>query len=609
MIKIELETAVSIKVRNERKMRINTMAAALLLAACLFSASAAPAAEEGVLDGAKIKEALKKSEAAYFKNKKILDEISDKSNDDISFIKKAYKILLKREPADGELTKWAGRIGSGTSRLNAVDELTSSDEYFLKNDISGFVKATSARLMQSPGFESTSVMRIKKEESFKILSRQDEWYNVTLESGARGYIRSEHIAINPPDLSGQTQAAETSPDGMDYLASDDLQDFRRVYSADISALKECFAQLKSMLVMGSKYKPYEIKPGKLIEGEKQLTVFRSKTLDLCRKIENYNSKNPIKHRIAVIRCEYGDVVSYKFAENLIDLQASAINGAALEVLKDGESIVKTDVFKCGDEQRARVVLNEFRQECDYRKIKKYALVDILNLGKYYFDSKKEYFMKNAFGEYSASVEKDRYFADFTNPEVAALMLKYLDDVIKSGCFDAVIIDNLRMPHYPSAGNDIRALFIFNDGPVKEFEKNTGVSVASLNEAHEDIFKKFAISKFENFVTALRKFFASKKMPFYAVCDADYYQKKFDTRLCEYKKWGNNIDLILLRFTAADEKKIAALSRDAASQISRPQIICVSKKLFEDEAKAFNFADTLKKINMDSNLIRGLFVEQ
>lgn len=584
-------------------------AAALLLALALATGPAFPAAaQDSALDGAKIKEALKKSEAAYFKNKKILDEIADRSNDDISFIKKAYKLLLKREATDSELTGWAGRIGSGTSRLQAIDELTSSDEYFLKNEVSGFVKSGSARLMQSPGFESTSVMRIKKEEKFKILSRQDEWYNISLEGGARGYIRSENIAITPPDLSGGAAGDDAGPDGMEYLENDDLQNFRRVYAADIAGLKECFARLKSALAVGQKYRPFEIKPGKLIEGEKQLTLFRSKTLDMRKKIENYNSKNPIKHRIAVVSCGYDDVASYRFAESLIELQASAINGVAVRVLKNGESLIKSRAFTCPDEQRSRVALNDFKQECDYRGMKKYAIVDILNLGKHYFDAKKEYFMKNAFGEYSSAVEKDRYFADFTNPEATALMFGYLEDVMSSGYFDAVIIDNLKMPNYPAAGNDIRALFIFNDAPVKEFEKNTGVSVGSLGEAHEDIFKKFAISKFETFVSALRKFFASKKAPFYAICDADYYQRKFDTRLCEYKRWGSNIDMIFFRFPEADEKKIAALTKEAAAQVSRPQTVCVSRRSFGGDEQAFNFSDTLKKLNMENNLIRGLFVE-
>ncbi len=62
-------------------------------------------ARSGVLDGAKIKEALRKSEAAYLKNKKILSELSDKSNDDISFVKKAYMLLLKKEASDRELTE------------------------------------------------------------------------------------------------------------------------------------------------------------------------------------------------------------------------------------------------------------------------------------------------------------------------------------------------------------------------------------------------------------------------------------------------------------------------------------------------------------------------
>ncbi|OQA80305.1 MAG: hypothetical protein BWY32_01035 [bacterium ADurb.Bin243] len=569
-------------------------------------------AVESVLDSAKIKEELKKSEAAYFKNKKILDEILDRSNDDISFIKKAFKILLKKEPSDSELTKFVSLVGSGTSRLSIIDELTSSDEYFLKNEITGFVKTNSARLMQSPGFESTSVMRIKKDDKFKILSRQDEWYSVILDSGSRGYIRSENITINAAELdySGERgYGAGISGEDMQYLADDRLQDFRQVYSADIDSLKDSFQKLKSSLVMGDKYKPYEIKAGKLIEGEKNLTIFRSKTQDLSKKIDLYNSKNPIKHRIAVINVGYKDVLDYKFAEKLIELQSSAINAVAVEVLKDGRSMVPTSVFACGDEARDKIVLNDIKQECDYRSIKKYALVDVLNFGKTYFDNKKEYFMKNAFGEYSNAIEKDRYFVDFTNPEVDGLIRKYLEDIIKSGYFDAVIIDNLKMPYYPSAANDIRALFIFNDGPVREFEKNTGVSVSVLSEAHEAIFKKFAISKFENFVSMLRKFFASKKVPFYAICDADYYSRKFDTRLCEFKQWGNNIDMLFLRFNESDEKKIEKVSREIGSQIARPQVICVSRKLFADGKTAFNFSDVLKKVNMTSNLVRGLLLEE
>ncbi len=578
------------------------MAASVFMRADLF-------AQESVLDGAKIKEALKKSEAAYFKNKKILSDLSDKSNDDISFVKKAYRLLLKKEAGDNELTRWVSLLSGGANRLDLIDELTSTDEYFLKNEVSGFVKTGSARLMQSPGFDSTSVMRIKKDESFKIISRQDEWYSVVLETGARGFIRSENIAINPPDLSGADAADGRAASDMDYIAGDDLQDFRRVYSQEISGLEDSFAKLKNALVIGDKYRPYEIKPGKLIDGEKYLTLFRSKTIDLSNKIEIYNSKNPIKHRIAAISCSYKDLLGYKLVEKLMTLQSHAVNAAALEVLENGESIVPTGVFNYVNDAANKRILKDFKQECDYRNIKKYALVDILNFGRQHFDGRREYFMKNAFGEYSSSIEKDRYFVDFTNPEVTALIFKYLEDIIKSGYFDAIIIDNLKMPHYPSAGNDIRALFIFNDAPVREFEKNTGLSVSQLNESHEEIFKKYAISKFENFVTMLRKFFASKKMPFYAVCDADYYSKKFDTRLCDFKRWGNNIDFLILRFNAADEKIIAASAKDTASLISRPQIICVSKKLFENEKAAFNFSDALKRINMDNNLIRGIFIEE
>ena len=566
-------------------------------------------AQESVLDGAKIKEALKKSEAAYFKNKKILSELSDKSNDDISFVKKAYRLLLKKEADDNVLTRWVSLLSSGANRLDLIDELTSTDEYFLKNEAGGFVKTGSARLMQSPGFDSISVMRIKKDERFKILSRQDEWYSVVLETGARGYIRSENITIIPPDLSDSDSLSESSVTDMDYIASGDMQDFRRVYSQEISSLEDSFAKLKSALIIGDKYRPYEFKPGKLIDGEKYLTLFRSKTLDLVNKVEVYNSKNPIKHRIAAISCNYKDLLRYRLVEKLMGLQSHAINAAALEVLTNGESLVPTSVFNCTNEADNKMILKDFKQECDYRRIKKYAVVDILNFGRKHFESRREYFMKNAFGEYSASIEKDRYFIDFTNHEVTALVFKYLDDVIKSGYFDAVIINNLKMPHYPSAGNDIRALFIFNDGPVKEFEKNTGLSVSLLNESNEEIFKKFTISKFENFVMALRKYFASKKMPFYAVCDADYYSKKFDTRLCDFKRWGNNIDFLILRFNAADEKLIAASAKDTASFISRPQIVCLSKNLFENEKAAFNFSDALKRINMDNNLIRGVYIDE
>lgn len=565
---------------------------------------------ESVLDSAKIKEELKKSEAAYFKNKKILDEILDRSNDDISFIKKAFKILLKKDPSDAELTKFVSLVGSGTSRLAVIDELTSSDEYFLKNEITGFVKTNSARLMQSPGFESTSVMRIKKDDKFKILSRQDEWYSVILDSGSRGYIRSENITINAAELdySGE-RGSSGAPEDMQYLSDEGLQDFRQVYSADVESLKDSFQKLKGALVTGDKYKPYEIKTGKLIEGEKNLTIFRSKTQDLSKKVELYNSKNPIKHRIAVISVEYKDVLDYKLVEKLIELQSSAINAVAVEVLKNGRSMVPSTVFACGDEARDKIVLNDIKQECDYRNMKKYALVDVLNFGKAHFDNKKEHFMKNAFGEYSNAIEKDRYFVDFTNPEVEGMIRKYLEDIIKSGYFDAIIVDNLKMPYYPSAANDIRALFIFNDGPVREFEKNTGVSVSVLSEAHEAIFKKFAISKFENFVSMLRKFFASKKVPFYAICDADYYSRKFDTRLCEFKQWGNNIDMLFLRFNESDEKKLEKASRETGSQIARPQVICVSRKLFPDVKSAFNFSDVLKKVNMTSNLVRGLLLEE
>ncbi len=461
--------------------------------------------------------------------------------------------------------------------------------------------------MQSPGFESTSVMRIDKGENFKILSRQDEWYNILLETGARGYIRGENIEIVTAELSKN----ELSSDGsdIDYISGEDLQDFRRVHSAEINALEDSYVKLKSVLLMGKKYRPYEIKTGKLIDGEKYLTLFRSKTLDLADKIEAYNSKNPIKHRIAVITCGYSDLTDYKMVEKLIALQSYAMNSAALRILENGESLVPTSVFSCKDPAAGRTVLNAFKQECDYRKIKKYALLDILNFGRKWFEKKPECFMKNAFGEFSATVEKDRYFVDFTNQEVILAMLKYLDDVIKTGCFDAIIIDNLRMPYYPVAGNDIRALFIFNDSPIKEFEKNTGIGVSNISESNEEIFKKYALSKFESFVALLRKYFASKKMPFYAVCDAEYYSKKFDTRLCDYKQWGNNIDYLIFRFSVADDKKIARVLKDAAASISRPQIVAVSKKSFVSEKNAYNFSDALKRMNMDNNLIRGVFIEE
>lgn len=212
-------------------------------------------------------------------------------------------------------------------------------------------------------------------------------------------------------------------------------------------------------------------------------------------------------------------------------------------------------------------------------------------------------MKNAFGEYSNAVEPDRYFVDFLNPEVRGMMFEYIDQVMDSGYFDAVIIDDLRFPNHSRHNNDIRTIFAFNDSIVREFEKNTGLSIATLTEAQEEIFKKYASSRFESFIVDMRRYFASKKKPFYAVCDSDYYSARFDTRLCDFKAWGNNLDTVFIRYPAsATEESIRSFQAGISKNISKPQVVTIKT------AAPAKFLDIVREVNEVAPAVKGLFLE-
>lgn len=566
-----------------------------LAASCILPDSSA---SETFPSDEKIKESLKKSEAAYFNSLEILDSISIGVRGDAALVRKAYKIILKREPSGAELSSWIERIGRGVSKLSMIEFLTSQDEYFLIHDVWGYVKSPYARLMQGPGFDDTSIMTMKKGVTFKILSKIGEWYNIKQNDGKNGFIRSECIGFN---VTGIEASAEEPDLGTNET---EISDFKRIFEQDIKSLTKTFEELKKALVISPKYNFYEIKKGMLINGENLLTEYRKKTLAFSEKSESFNSRSPFKIRMMKFDASYNDLLDYTLVKKIMGLQIENINVAAVEVLRNGESIIPSAIFPAPAHGASKALLENLKQECNYRKIKLYAVVDILNLGKGHFQQSNELFMKNAFGQYSNVIEKDRYFADFTSEEARRIMFSYLDEIIKTGYFDAIVINNLKLPEHPASGNDIRSIFIFNDGPIREFEKNTGISFASLSENHDMIFKKFAIAKFENFVFALRKYFTAKKLPFYAVCDADYYLKKFDTRLCEFKIWGNNIDLLFLRFKKNDAGSISKTSQEISSALSRPQIVTLP---FDEVKSPSELADSLKSMCIENNLARGYFI--
>jgi len=553
-----------------------------------------------VSDAETIKEKLKKGESEYARRSDILKDMSESQVDDITFIGNIYKMLLNRNVTAREMTGWVNRLGQGASRLLIIEDITSDDEYYIKHEITGFVNAGRARLMQKPTSDSTCVANLAKGVSFKVSSRSGGWYYVKLDNGQSGYLSEGSVNIELPVFrSSAVDNARVSSD----TAEASLSNFEKAFGREISRLNETYASLSECLVKGGKYSYYEIKPGKLIEGEKYLAKFRALTSDLANKSEMLNSKNPLKLRIGKLPNDYKSLVSYETLSKTIKLQTANLDGAAIDVFRGGKSLLPNKYFESMDEKNSKIILETFKEETGYRKMKRYAVVDILNFGKALFQKRKAFFMKNAFGEYSNAVESDRYFVDFLNPEVRGIMFEYLDTVIESGYFDAIIIDDLRFPNHLRSNNDIRTIFAFNDSIVREFEKNTKFSISSLNEMQEDIFKKYASSRFESFIADLRRYFAAKKQPFYAVCDAEYYNARFDTRLCDFKTWGNNLDAVFVRYPAsATEESIRSFQVGISKNISKPQAITIKTA---DPSKAL---DIVRGVNEVAPAVKGIFLE-
>ena len=556
--------------------------------------------EKQASDTETIKENLKKGEAEYVRRSDVLKNMSESSVDDITFIGNIYKMLLNRNVSDREMTGWVKRLSQGMSRLLIIEGITSSDEYYIKHDITGSINAGRARLMQKPTSDSTCVANLSKGASFKVSSQSGGWYYVKLDNGQSGYLSEGSVNINIPVFkSFAGDNARVSSD----TAEAALSNFEKTFGREISRLNETYAALSECLVKNSKYNFYEIKQGKLIEGEKYLAKFRALTSDLANKCEVLNSKNPLKWRIGRVPNDHGSLVSYETLSRIIKLQTANLDGAAIDVFQGGKSLLPNKFFELMDEKNSKIILEAFKEETGYRKMKRYAVVDILNFGAVLFQKRKELFMKNAFGEYSNAVEPDRYFVDFLNPEVQRMMFEYLDQVMESGYFDAVIIDDLRFPNHLRSNNDIRTIFAFNDSIVREFEKNTKLSISSLNEMQEEIFKKYITSRFESFVVELRRYFASKKKPFYGVCEADYYSARFDTRLCDFKSWGNNMDAVFIRYPgSATDESIRSFQAGISKNISKPQIISIKT------AAPAKFLDLVRGVNEAAPAVKGLFLE-
>ncbi len=567
---------------------------------CYIPVFSALSQDNQASDAGTIKEKLKKGEAEYARRSDVLKDMSESSVDDITFIGNIYKMLLNRTVSDREMTGWVNRLGQGTSRLLIIEGITSSDEYYIKHDITGSVNSARARLMQKPTSDSTCVANLSKGASFNVSSQSGGWYYVKLDNGQAGYLSEGSVNINIPVFkSFAGDNARVSSD----TAEAALSNFEKTFGKEITRLNETYSALSDCLVKNSKYNFYEIKQGKLIEGEKYLAKFRALTSDLANKCEVLNSKNPLKWRIGRVPNDYNSLVSYETLSRIIKLQTANLDGAAIDVFRGGKSLLPNKYFELMDEKNSKIILEAFKEETGYRKMKRYAVVDILNFGKLLFQKRKELFMKNAFGEYSNAVEPDRYFVDFLNPEVRDIMFEYLDTVMDSGYFDAVIIDDMRFPNHLRSNNDMRTIFAFNDSIVREFEKNTKLSISSLNEIQEDIFKKYISSRFESFVVDMRRYFAGKKKPFYAVCDAEYYNARFDTRLCDFKSWGNNLDAVFVRYpSSATDESIRAFQAGSSKNISKPQIVTIKT------AAPAKFLDLVRGVNEVTPAVKGLFLE-
>lgn len=577
------------------------------LAALAFLAAHPCAPGPGCLSGAAENQGTQAGPAVeYMKAIEILDRLNAFGSDDVTFIRGVYRILLNRVPSGREMTLWVKRLSSGAVRLNLIEALTASDEYYLKHDVYGYVSAKSVRIMQAADEEATCVTKMAKDSKFKVVAQSaalrrggDAWYHVRFDSGVTGYVPASYVSIPLPVF----KLVEADRPAAGDTGEAALSAFARTFASEIATTSEYCAKLDSCLIKDGKIRPYELIPGKLIDGEKNLTRFRVSLLDLVNKASVYNSKNPLAYRIARFEFDAKSVASYEAMKKLNELVYANYGAVAVDAFTGGRCIVPCQGFEPLDADGShKAALEWLKEETDYRKMKRYALVDALNFGPAFFARKKELFMKNGFGEYSNAAEQGRYFPDFTNPEVGSLIFGCIDAIIKSGYFDGIIVDNLRFPRHPKSNGDIRAIFAFNEAVVKEFETNTKLQIGAMNEAQEAFFKKFASRKLEDFVAELRKFISERKKQFLAVCDSDYYDSKFDTRLCDFVSWGNNLDVIFLRIPGADAAGDVKKALDISKKISKTAVITLKT------VEIGKIQDAVREINEKSPVIKGVYCE-
>ena len=577
----------------------------------LFNISRA-SAQENSSEKLEKRDIMKAGDSELQKKNDILKKLNSDKDDDITFLKKAYQMLLRKEISEKDLSYWIKKLKEKHSRLSVIERITSSDSYYLKNEISGTVTGTSAKLLASADEKSARITSVDKNKKFKITAQHDHFYSVKLEDGQTGFFKSEDISIIMPDFKTpetnlndlkqkNSAALYNNSNSVIQTNPDNASNFETTLSSEIKKIKEIWLKLKACLVFKGNFSIYELNSAQLVEGEKFLNEFRIATTDFTNKSEIFNAKNPLKQRIKIFTPTYEGLNSYSDLQKLIEIQLSNFNAVAVEALVNGQTLVPCNYFELKEGKNTKKVLGWLKQETGYRHIKKYALIDIFNFGEAFFKNKKDYFMKNAFGQYSNGVNKNLYFVDFTNPAIESIILDYIDAVSDSEYFDGIIINNLKYPENSQNPKDIRTHFIFGDNIIKEFENNTKFNMLSLNEEQEEFLKKFAISRLGDFILKIRERLMAKRVPFYAVCDGDYYLSKYDTRLCEFKKWGTRLDGIFLMYEKANLIEILDQSVEISKNLSKPQVIGFPK--FTGE-----LMDEIKELNNKNSLIKGIFVK-
>ncbi|MEZ7892458.1 MAG: hypothetical protein QMC67_11980 [Candidatus Wallbacteria bacterium] len=579
-----------------------------LAAAISFFYVSISLAQESVSEKLEMRDIIKGGDAELQKKAEILKKIDADADDDITFLKKSYQLLLKKEISEKDLTYWIKKIKEKQSRISIIARITSSNNYYLKNEITGTVTGKNVKLLSTSDEKAARIATIPQNKQFKVTAQHEHYYNVRFEDGLSGFLKSEDISIEVPEFGSDApniNELRQKNSNLNLASNTEkgnttagVLNFETALSAEIKKIREIWLKLKTCLLFRGNFSVYELNSAQLVEGEKFLNEFRGATSDFTSKSEIFNAKNPIKQRIKIFTPTYDGLNSYSDLQKLIEIQLSNFNAVAVEAFADGKTLVPYNYFELKEGKNTKKILEWLKQETGSRHMKKYALIDIFNFGETFFKNKKDYFMKNAFGQYSNSVKPGLYFVDFTNPAVESIILDYIDTVADSEYFDGIIINNLKYPENGQNPKDIRTHFIFGDNIIKEFEINTKFNMLSLTEEQEEFLKKFAISRLGDFVLKIRERLMKKKIPFYAICDGEYYMARYDTRLCDFKQWGTRLDGIFISYEKANLIEILDQSIEISKKLSKPQVIVFTKYLPE-------LMEQIRELNDKNSLIKGI----